>query len=305
MAVKAGALVVVNYDSHQLLRRNLAVLPDEISVFVVDNFSSPSEREAVSALCRDQAWQLVTMYDNRGFGAAVNAGVRRAIEHGCETAVLLNPDALASPHVLRELIAHAARDPRALIVPMIEDGSGRVVFEGVDLVLGTGRMLRRTHATPKDGRQLWVTAACLAVHTELFLSLGGFDEDYFLYWEDVDFSIRAVRAGAQLVVREDLTAVHDEGGTQGDRSGRAKSNLYYFYNCRNRLLFASKHLRRRDIARWLLSTPSASWEILMRGGRRQLLRSPRPLVAAIYGTLLGVLPCLRALSRRPSREYSS
>jgi GT2 family glycosyltransferase len=305
MAAKAPALVVVNYASHALLSRNLVAVPGEICVVVVDNYSSRAEREAVAALCRDRAWQLVPMCDNRGFGAAVNAGVQCAIEHGCDTAILLNPDARASAPVLRELAAHAGHEPCALVVPMIEDGSGRVVFEGVDLVLHTGRMLRTTHSEPSAGHQLWLTAACLAVHIELFCRLGGFDEDYFLYWEDVDFSIRAARAGAQLVVRRDLSAVHDEGGTQGERRDRAKSNLYYFYNCRNRLLFASKHLDRRGIARWLLSTPSASWEILMRGGRRQLLRSPRPLVAAITGTLLGVAPCLRALCRRPSREYSS
>jgi GT2 family glycosyltransferase len=135
------------------------------------------------------------------------------------------------------------------------------------------------------------------VSAELWRRTGGFDEGYFMYWEDVDFGYRALGVGARVTLREDLVAVHDQGGTQGPRHGRAKSSLYYFYNCRNRLLFGERHLGRADLLRWLVLTPRVSWEVLLRGGRRQLLAQPRLAWSAASGGLAGMWAAARDLAR--------
>ena len=148
----------------------------------------------------------------------------------------------------------------------------------------------------------WLCGACVVVHEELLARIGGYDESYFLYWEDVDLGFRAVAAGATVVLREDLVAVHDEGGTHGPRQGRAKSALYYRYNCRNRLLFAARNLDRRGLLCWVLATPAVSWEILLRGGRRQLLQTPSLLGAAARGALAGLAAVLPVLLLGPPRR---
>ncbi|MBW3616054.1 MAG: hypothetical protein KY439_12225, partial [Actinobacteria bacterium] len=84
------------------------------------------------------------------------------------------------------------------------------------------------------------------------------------------------------------------GGTQGARRGRAKSALYYRYNCRNRLRFAAQHLPRATILRWLMTTPAVSREILLRGGRRQLLSQPWLLMAAVRGSVAGLVQSAQA-----------
>jgi hypothetical protein len=89
--------------------------------------------------------------------------------------------------------------------------------------------------------------------------------------------------------------VHDEGGTHGRTDGPAKSALYYRYNCRNRLAFAARHVGRRRLVRWILTTPGASWDILLRGGRRQLLGSPGLAWAALAGTCSGLRLAVGAL----------
>jgi hypothetical protein len=100
-----------------------------------------------------------------------------------------------------------------------------------------------------------------------------------------------------------VQVVHDEGGTQARADDRVKSAGYYRYNCRNRLLFASLNLDRRTLLRWLLTTPVNSWEILMRGGRRQLLHSPTVLWSAVRGSLAGVgLVLQRLLVQQPEHQ---
>ena len=81
----------------------------------------------------------------------------------------------------------------------------------------------------------------------------------------------------------DAVAVHAEGGTQqsGDEhASPAKSNGYYYYNIRNRMLFAARNLSTDDLLAWRRTARAVAWEILLQGGRRQFLRSLRPFAAA-------------------------
>jgi GT2 family glycosyltransferase/glycosyltransferase involved in cell wall biosynthesis len=308
-----GALgvVVVNYASAALIEANLGALDltgRPVRIVVVDNHSSAAEADAARALTERHGWELVALPDNRGFGPACNAGAAAARALGCVTFLFLNPDAVVTPEVLDELRAHSLRDPLALISPRIVDSTGAVVFRGSWWYEADGRIrgtARGVEWTPTDppvpGAHPWLTAACLVVHGDLFDRVGGFAESYFLYWEDVDLSHRCLVAGGSLVLREDLVAVHDEGGTQGQQRGRAKSAGYYRWNCRNRLLFAVRNLGRADVLRWVRATPAVSWEILLRGGRRQLVRSARPSTAALRGSLAGIGLALAALAGRLRR----
>jgi hypothetical protein len=72
-----------------------------------------------------------------------------------------------------------------------------------------------------------------------------------------------------------------------------------YYNARNRLLFAAKHLRRRDLLRWMILTPAATLRILRRGGGgRRLLRSPRLVLSGLRGAAAGLAAATLVLSGR-------
>lgn len=306
-------IVVVNYGSHALLDANLGPLTIDtarFAVVVVDSFLSAYERSMVREVAGAHGWVLVELPDNRGFAAGANAGAARAHALDCQAYLFLNPDAIVTLDVLEELRAQALRAPTSLISPVILDNNGRVVFRGAEMQLSSGHLRglpadpeSQTATTRSAGTEQWLTGACLAVSHAFFDRLNGFDERYFLYWEDVDLSHRALRSGGELIVRRDLTIVHDEGGTQAQRVGPAKSNIYYYYNCRNRLMFAARNLSWGDVARWLARTPAMSWQILLRGGRRQLLQSPRPLFAAVRGTARGVVAAAAALLVRRPADY--
>lgn len=298
-------IIVVNYASAGLLAENLtatAAAVPEARIVVVDNRSTPEERARVEALSVANGWRLVPMDDNAGFGGGVNAGAAVAFDElGVTDILLLNPDARIDGRSVAALAAATAEGP-SVASPRVEDAAGRVWFAGMDVYLGDGSMggPRRRREHPDARRLPWLSGACLWFTHEAWDLTGGFDDAYFLYWEDVDISVRAARAGARLLVVDDALAVHDEGGTHRASAQRpeAKSELYYYYNIRNRLLFAGLLLDAADAEAWSRTAWSNARQVLLRGGRRQFLRPIAPLRAAWRGVRDGRRLLAQAGSQR-------
>jgi N-acetylglucosaminyl-diphospho-decaprenol L-rhamnosyltransferase len=286
------ALVVVNYGSHKLLQQNLLNVSSQIPgaiVVVVDSFSSTSERRAVRSVASQHGWDLLEPNENVGFGKGMNLGVARAASKGALCFLLINPDATIDGASINQLHESVAADPLLIASPLVLRPDGSPWFDGADLYLDTGRTasVRKRGSNLGDSTEPWLSGACLMVSAELWNRVGGFDEEYFLYWEDVDLSYRVTRAGGRLAVLRGAVAVHDEGGTHSPenagRPDRRKSSTYYYYNIRNRLLFAARHLDDDGLRRWRASSGRAAYDILLRGGRRQFLRPAAPLRAALHG----------------------
>ncbi|NYD68412.1 glycosyltransferase [Agromyces atrinae] len=284
------AVIVVNYASSGLLATNLAQtaaeLPDA-AIVVVDNFSTDDERRRAVAVCAEHAWTLLTPDANLGFGGGVNLGVRQALAAGATAVLLLNPDATIDAASVALLEAEIDDGRLVAAAPRIVDSDGAVWFAGADLYLddGTTRGRSRRDLHPDAPRREWLTGACVLVTDVAWEASGGFDEEYFLYWEDVDFSFRIVDAGGRLALVEAATAIHDEGGTQRADAApsRAKSSGYYYYNIRNRMLFATRHLDADGVRRWRRGIVAQARAVLLRGGRRQFLSPWAPLSAGWRG----------------------
>ena len=285
-----GAVVVVSYGSTSLLEANLVPLScaaPHLQVVVVDSWSGPGERDRVRDLTARRGWHLVGPDHNTGFGAGADLGIDVARRAGCDAVVLLNPDARAEAVVVDELLRAVRAEPDLLLSPRVVRPDGAPWFVGGRLDLRTGRTSTRGGAVrgAVPGSTVpWLSGACLAVSLDPWRRLGGFDPRYFLYWEDVELSLRWRRGGGRTAVREDLSVVHEVGGTQTASDG--KTPLYVRWNCRNRLLLAGG-IGPRVFLRWLVLAPSYGWEVVRRGGRRRLLRRPGLVAAALVGTLEG------------------
>lgn len=282
------AVIVVNYASTTLLTQNLARLGRSapgLAVVVVDNASTAEERRAVNELAAAEGWAAVLPETNLGFGLGMNAGVARAAELGADRFLLLNPDASITPDDAERLFARVAAEPLTLVSPVVRKPDGSTWFDGADVSLADGRMssAKRRPQPPERRAEPWLSGACLCVGAGLWQLVGGFADGYFLYWEDVELSHRVLAVGGALAVAQDAVAEHAEGGTQqsGDEhASPAKSNGYYYFNIRNRLLFAARNLDSGDLVAWRRSAVPVAWEILLQGGRRQFLHSLRPFAAA-------------------------
>ncbi|MFS0704252.1 glycosyltransferase family 2 protein [Cellulomonas sp. 179-A 9B4 NHS] len=288
------AVVVVSYGSSDLVAAGVpaGLTAAGAHVVVVDNDSGPAERRAAASLAADRGWSLVPS-PNDGFGAGCNRGVAAARAAGCDVVLLLNPDATLTVDDARALHEHVRRHPGDLVSPVVVLPSGRESFVGAVVDVEAGRT-RRPRPADGPGVHPWLTGACLALGVDTYTALGGFDERYFLYWEDVDLSWRAAASGARLVVRDDLRVVHTVGGTQGG----GVSPLHCYWNCRNRMLFAALHLPPRDRRRWAVRSAAYALEVVLRASPRVAVRSPRSAAAAVRGTVAGLLLVRRTVRGR-------
>ncbi|GAA1856100.1 glycosyltransferase family 2 protein [Microbacterium koreense] len=289
------AVVVVNYGSHEIVERNLrrTLEGDSVGhVVVVDNLSTTTERARIAAVCDANGWDLIAQPDNDGFGGGNNVGAAHAIERGAREILFINPDAYLEPGGARRLQEQVRADPMLQLSPEVVRPGGAIYAAEMHLHLrfGESRSARRTAPeAPADSLRTWVSGACFMMSAELWETVGGFDDDYFLYWEDVDLSRRVELAGGRVRSDPAVQAVHDEGAThRATEAVRVKSPIYYFYNCRNRLVYATKMLSPAESRRWLWLTPYASYRILLQGGRRQFVHPRLNLIPAIRGSWSGV-----------------
>ena len=150
--------------------------------------------------------------------------------------------------------------------------------------IGEGRLY--THGD-HPGSPRWLSGACLAICASFWQQLGGFAPGYFMYWEDVDLSFRVQKAGGSLLLAQDIRVEHDAGGTQGGST--AKSWLFTYYNCRNRLVFAARNLTGRQQLVWVLTSGAELRRAIGRANMPDLgSRLTRALPPAVLGTAAGL-----------------
>ena len=215
--------VLVAHDSRQSIERALASIAgaggaDEI--VVIDNASSDGTVAFVRARFPD--CRVIEAGENLGFGRACNLGAR---ETTGELILLLNPDAWVDPGCVALLRRALASDPRvAWAAPRLfyPDGSRQFIWEPTVGIVGESlrrvrnRFERRRwahHFAPRLLRSLgdagWYTAACALIRRSAWEEVGGFDPEFFLYFEDADLGVRLRQAGWRLEQIDDAVAFHD------------------------------------------------------------------------------------------------
>jgi GT2 family glycosyltransferase len=196
--------------------------PDlDVRVLIVENGSGG---ETVGAQAR------LHLPENRGFAGGMNAGLDRVLSEGCDRILLLNNDAVLLPGCLRHL-AGALDDPGlAAVGPVIlREADGRVESRGVRMDLRWGRVRLVGEGEEPDDRPGLVPAEALS-GAAIMLSraaierVGRLQEAYFFSFEDIDWCVRARRAGFALAVVSAARARHAGSRTIGRGSAE---RLYY------------------------------------------------------------------------------
>ncbi|MGZ5007125.1 MAG: glycosyltransferase family 2 protein [Methylobacter sp.] len=216
-------VIIVNWNGERFLEPCLTALINQTvkphEIILVDNGSSDGSVEIAR---RFPAVQLMQLDRNTGFAGGNNLAIQAASKES-EWIALINPDAFAEPHWLEGLLSAAARNPGFDVFgsqllnaaePTLLDGAGDAYhLSGLVWRIGHGMPVSATEENPHE---VFSPCAAAALYRRSALDkIGGFDEDYFCYLEDVDLGFRLRLAGYRCLYVPESVAHHVGSGSTG------------------------------------------------------------------------------------------
>jgi N-acetylglucosaminyl-diphospho-decaprenol L-rhamnosyltransferase len=236
------AVVTVSYGSESVLGPFLDSLPiaasTPIQLVVADNKPSDS-MNTIATMTASAGGEYLPLPSNRGYGHAINEAVR-SLPPAVEWVVVSNPDVIMNPGSI-DILLNAARSdpsiasvgprilssdgdvyPSARAVPSLRSGVGHALFANLWPNNPWTRGYRReTGAAELSRRDAgWLSGACLMVRRSVFDALRGFDDSYFMYFEDVDLGYRIGKLGFRNVYEPSASVVHTGAHSTRTESAR-------------------------------------------------------------------------------------
>ena len=281
------AAVVLNWNQAELTTESVGAVRGQVDhVFVVDNDSRPTDRELLARLV-DSDTTLVVNPRNLGYAGGSNEGVFAAVRAGFDAILIMNNDAFPDPGSIRALRDRLAVAPTVAAVgpTVVERHTRRVLHADCSLDRDTGRA-----EWARTGAQLeslgtdpvatgYISGEAMLVRREAVEQIGMFDPRYFCYYEDVDWGIRAARAGWRLEVVPTAIFEHVGGATSSGYVGT-------YYRARNLPLMLRITCGRGRLAALRLSAPRELLAFFA------LLRRQKPALAfrgVLRGWMVGLV----------------
>ncbi|QQS38658.1 glycosyltransferase family 2 protein [Candidatus Woesebacteria bacterium] len=263
------AIIILNWNKPGLTLECLESLDQlqvdnyKLQVIVVDNASSDDSKDKLSNIkLQKAAYKLLVNKENYGFAKGNNIGIKYAIKQGADYLVLLNNDTKADSKLIVELLREIYSNPSAgILSPKIyfakgyefhkerykKHNLGKVIWAvggNVDWnnIYGTNRGVDEVDTGQFDevDEVDFASGACLFVKAEVIKKVGMFDEKYYMYLEDMDFSERVRKAGFQICFVPKAVVWH-----KVSQSSQIGGYLNDYFISRNRLLFAMKYASSR------------------------------------------------------------
>ena len=249
-------IIIVNYhgvdDTLQMLD-SISEPNITLEVLIVDNSNTEEDFKLLQAtefaISQDpnSRFQLtiIRLDENKGYANAVNCGLRYALTNQYRFPVVANNDLILESKAIEHLIRSAKKVNNLGLLSCIicqDPRQDRVWFAGGEVNPWTSKVKHHhwsesltsvSRAEPLSESE-FISGAFFCVSDEAVRSCGLMDETYFMYFEDVEFSLRMIRLGRKNLLVNKCLAYHKVGGS----SGGAISSLSVYYRNRNRLRFA-------------------------------------------------------------------
>jgi len=242
------SVVVLTYNTRDLVLHCLGMfcadaIRDGWQIIVVDNGSTDGTAQAVAEQFPDV--EIVRNEHNLGYAAGNNRGLRRA---NGDCVILLNSDVLADAASLRALCRYLqAHSQVGAVSAGLRTANGQPQAYAYGGDPSPGYLLKRNvrrwlglkplhdWAVSEPIDTDWVSGACVAVRREVFEQVGLLDEQFFLYFEDIDWCLRMRHAGWQVVYNPIISVTHLGGASEPQRT---TANRFYYESM---IAFYRKH----------------------------------------------------------------
>ncbi len=217
--------IIVNWNQKNLLELAIKSLLNSeypnIKIIVVDNASKDGSVEMVRNFYSNVI--LIDNNKNLGFSRGNNQGIEVALRVGADFLFFLNNDATIAPRCLSSLVSIFQSDPKcgsASPFILYADKSDTIWFGGGEVSLWSGivkhlHIRKKMSDNYKNATTEYITACAMMVRSETIQQVGGFDERYALYSEDVDLSLRIRKAGWSLNITPGALAFHSVSASTG------------------------------------------------------------------------------------------
>jgi len=221
LTVLRPAIYIPHHRGAERLARTLRSLAEQsrpVDVVVADNGSSDASAELVHEQFPDVT--LLELGGNLGFGRAIN---RAVAEHPGDPAILLNDDVDCDPHFVEAMLDAAAEGADAVAGVLVQEADPRLIdsagvvadrtLMGFDYLHGEPLEAAETAADP-----LGPTGGAALYRLDAFRAAGGFDERIFLYYEDLDLTLRLAAGGGRCRLAPGARAIHAYSASSGAAS---------------------------------------------------------------------------------------
>jgi len=242
------SVIIVNHKTPELTSDCLASLsalphPEDREIIVIDNASGDDSFELLQAQAPGR-FKLLANQENLGFGGANNRGAKEA---SGRYLLFLNSDTIVRDDIFQEAARIFAENEKiGIISPRLEDEHGKNQADACGsfptLASTVIKKLKKINEQSENNEMRsvdWVSGCALFIRQDLFSRLGGFDEDFFLYFEDVDLCRRVKNLGYEIIVTKKFCLTH-LGGRSLKQSAARKRYYYrsqdiYFKKYRSKL----------------------------------------------------------------------
>lgn len=241
--------------------QRLRVINYQLTTIVVDNNSSDNSPEGIETFLRTHKklnGVFIRNDKNLGFSGGNNVGIKYAIEHGADYVLVLNNDTEVADDVIEQFVEFAHQYENAgILSPKIyfskgyefhkdwyrENELGKVIWYVGGMMDWKNVMGSNYGVDDVDVGQYqtkreidFATGACMFINKKVIEQIGYFDEKYFLYLEDADYSLRAKLKGWEIAFVPNARVWHKVSQSSG-----IGSDLNDYYITRNRLLFGLRY----------------------------------------------------------------
>lgn len=210
------SIVIPNYNGEENLEKNvpklLALIPkDEVDVVIVDDKSLDNSIKVIENLINKNKTfkiNLIKSDINKGFSSTVNKGVEKA---NGEIVVLLNSDAFPKKEFV-ELLRKDFEDDKTFAVAFLDESieNDQIVLRGRGIGSWRRGFLIHNKGRVDGENSLWASGGSSAFRKDIWSKIGGLNEIYNpFYWEDLDISYRALKAGYKIKFNKDIIIVHE------------------------------------------------------------------------------------------------
>ncbi|RLC35941.1 glycosyltransferase family 2 protein [Candidatus Falkowbacteria bacterium] len=231
------SIIIVNYNTKEITKNCIDSIfrncpGNNYEIIVVDNNSQDNSREFLENNFGNKI-KLINNKTNKGFGAGNNRGARTAMG---EYLFFLNSDTLINNDIFKQIENYLINNKEVgILAPelKLKDGCRQPdVFGRFPNIKNTIFNKLSVNATCNDQDIDWVSGAALVIRKNLFAQLKGFDENFFMYFEDIDLCKRIKELGYKIMVLPEISVVHLGGASFSDFNKKKKfyyqSQDYYF-----------------------------------------------------------------------------